>query len=213
MSKNSFYLVFGITGDPPHLGHEQVIINSYQFMKQSGMNISQFDLIPTFAPNLITGKTQPQANYDDRLAMCQIMADDLNHRLNFNVQVNEIEKRLHKSSGLKNYSINTIKALPKSTKLFILSADHFTGRWPKFRKWHQYQSLVAETGLLIQQRPGHRISLNFIRQLKTINPNIYVVHGMTDIDTSSTAIRNNLSAHINQLNPLIRQYITNHSLY
>ncbi|WP_154223376.1 nicotinate-nicotinamide nucleotide adenylyltransferase [Marinicella rhabdoformis] len=192
MTDSSFYLVFGLTADPPHKGHEQVIVNSHVFMQHAGLKVKQFDLIPTFNPNLIAGKHQPTADFEQRMTMCQLIADDLNKIHGFNVQVNDIERFLALATHKKSYSYETLKAINHPNKLFVLSADHFAGRWPKFRKWHEWQNLVKENGLLIHQRPRNKINQSFINQLKATNPNIFVAKGYPVVDVSSTLIRNAL---------------------
>ncbi len=213
MSGQGFYLVFGITADPPHLGHEQVIINSYQYMTSQQLTVTQFDLMPTYQANLIGDKKKPVADFNQRLKMCQITAADLNDRHGFNVQVNDLERTLSQQVKGKNYSIDTLSAIQHPHKMFVLSADHFAGRWPKFRKWHRYEDLVFQNGLLIHQRPGHPINNNFIKQLKSINPHVYVVSGLKDVSASSTQIRNNCSQHLDLLNKKIHFYLAAQQLY
>lgn len=208
MTDNSFHLIFGITADPPHKGHEQVILNSYEFMRNSGLKVEQFDLIPTFDPNLIAGKRQPTADFEQRMSMCQLIAEDLNKIHGFNVQVNDIERFLALATHKKSYSYETLKAIKHPNKLFVLSADHFAGRWPKFRKWHEWRNLVKENGLLIHQRPGHKINQSFINQLKAINPNIFVANGYPAVDVSSTFLRSRFTHLPNETKLLL-----NHNVY
>ena len=217
MPNNSFYLVFGLTADPPHKGHEQVIINSHAYMKKAGLIVQQFDLIPTFEPNLIAGKRQPVADFEQRMAMCQIIADELNKTKNFNVQVNDIERFLAFATHQKSYSYQTLKAIDHPNKLFVLSADHFAGRWPKFRKWYMWESLVKENGLLIHQRPGHNINNSFIGQLQDINPHVFVAQGYPEQAVSSTQIRHSFkqenTASTDLLNPLVYAYAQSNNIY
>lgn len=213
MSDQGFYLVFGLTADPPHLGHEQVIINSYQFMSSQQLAVAQFDLMPTYQANLIADKKKPMASFEQRLKMCQITAADLNDRLQLNVHVNDLERSLGQQGHNKNYSFDTLSAINHPHKMFVLSADHFAGRWPKFRKWHRYEDLVFQNGLLIHQRPGHPINHNFIKKLKSINPHVYVVSGYKDVAASSTQIRNNAKQHLGLLNKKIHFYLAAQQLY
>ncbi len=214
---NSFYLIFGLTADPPHKGHEQVIINSHEFMHKAGFEVSQFDLVPTFEPNLIAGKRQPVADFEQRMAMCQIIADDLNQNKKYNVRVNEIERFLAFATHQKSYSYQTLKAIDHPNKLFVLSADHFAGRWPKFRKWHKWQALIKENGLLIHQRPGHRINNSFIQQLQSTNTHVYIVKDFPEVAVSSTFIRKNFSQSMRGNQQILSQnvidFIAQHEIY
>ena len=37
----SYSIIFGLTADPIHLGHEQAVINGVDFIKSSGFEINQ----------------------------------------------------------------------------------------------------------------------------------------------------------------------------
>jgi nicotinate (nicotinamide) nucleotide adenylyltransferase len=220
----SFSIIFGLTADPIHKGHEQAIINGVEFLRNKGFEIRKFLLVPVFQPNLIANKKAPVAGFKQRFEMCELVAKRLSHDLNCCIVVSPIEQQLAETTGEKNYSFNTIKYLSnqnasvsigKSNRLFMVSADHFNGRWPKFRKWHNWQQILQYSGLLINQRPGHRINSSFLNELRDINPNIFAVSNRLSIDTSSTQIRENISsASIKQhLSEDVYQYIMRNKLY
>ena len=217
MKKPAYTLIFGLTADPIHLGHVQVIVNSFSFAKQHGLDIEKFLLVPTFQPNLIADKQQPRTAFEHRFNMCQLAVDEVIKQFNYPVYVSDIEKQLFEINQQKSYSYDTLNAIEAKHKLFVLSADHFAGRWPKFRKWHRWQELVKENGLLIHQRPGHSINLSFIQQLKEINADVYVVSGLPSIDVSSTQLRAELSKSSNISGQLISasvlSYLVKHKLY
>ena len=211
-----FQLVFGLTADPIHLGHEQVIINSIEYFRKLNKKIGQFLLVPVFNPNLIAGKKSPHASFDQRLEMCQLVANRLSKKLKTQILVSDIEKKLSQKTGKSNYSFDTLKALELKRGLVIACADHFKGRWPKFRKWHCWQNLVKGTGLLINRRPGNKINLNFIKGLQKINKDVYVVESDKSVNTSSTFIRKNIKCNFDMSNHLsddIMSYISQKSLY
>ncbi len=212
----AYTLVFGLTADPIHKGHKQVIINSFAYARMHGIEINKFLLVPTYQPNLIAGKQQPRTAYQHRYRMCELVTNEMIKYFNYPVEVSDIEKQLYLKSNKKSYSYDTLKAISDHNKLFVLSADHFAGRWPKFRKWHRWQTLVKENGLLIHQRPGHGINATFIQQLKTINPAIHLVKNLPAVDVSSTQIRQtiNTNAKQNQLiDEAVYQYIKQYGMY
>jgi nicotinate (nicotinamide) nucleotide adenylyltransferase len=212
----TFQVVFGLTADPIHLGHEQVIINSVQYMQEQGFGIEKFLLVPVYSPNLIVDKKAPKANFQQRFEMCELVAKRLSKQLNVEIVVSEIEKQLSQKSGKNNYSFDTLKDLNLSNGLFIASADHFKGRWPKFRKWYNWQELVQKSGLLINQRPGHSINRSFIQLLKQINPNILIVKNKKSVNTSSTYVRNHFSKSAQMPHHLsndIISYLAKHNIY
>lgn len=209
-------LVFGLTADPIHAGHEQVIHNSFAFAKDHDLVIKQFLLVPTYQPNLIAGKQQPRTAFKHRKAMCEQVATEIIKQFNYPVYVSDVEKQLYESTGQKSYSIDTLAAIEASSKLFVLSADHFAGRWPKFRQWHHWQALVKANGLLIHQRPGHGLNTAFIRHLQAINPHVHVVKDLPSVDVSSTQIRNsgpNQALQQGWISEPVYHYIQAHHLY
>ncbi len=218
MSKTQYTLVFGLTADPIHKGHEQVILNSFIFADQHKLSIKKFLLVPTYQPNLIANKQQPTTSFEHRFRMCELVATEVRNKFNYPVYTIDIEKKLFEKTNQKSYSYDTLHGIEAKHKLFVLSADHFAGRWPKFRKWHNWQQLVKENGLLIHQRPGHGINANFIRQLKDINPAVYVVTGLPSFDVSSTQLRAELSKDTalcgdDGVSHSVLKYIENQNIY
>jgi len=211
----TYTVIFGLTGDPIHKGHEQAIINGVHYLRECGFEIENFILIPVFQPNLIAGKKLPLASFDERIEMCKMVTKRLSAQLDCKMVVSEIEKQMAQNKCERSYSLNTIKQLDLPNSLFMVSADHFQGRWPKFRKWFGWQEILKYSGLLINQRPGHKINNAFIDQLKNINPEIYIVEKGTSVDTSSTNIRTNFysSDMVPYLSCDIIEYIKRNDLY
>jgi len=42
MNNNKFSIIFGLTADPIHLGHEQVIINGIDYCRDQGFDVEEF---------------------------------------------------------------------------------------------------------------------------------------------------------------------------
>lgn len=212
-------IVFGLTADPIHLGHEQAVINGIAYCREHGIEINQFLFMPVYQPNLIAGKKAPVASFQQRFDMCEIVAKRLSKKLDCKIETSMIEKQFAEFSGEKSYSFNTIKYMTgietKSTKLlFMISADHFQGRWPKFRKWFNWQELLNYTGLLINQRPGHKINVNFTNQLKTLNQDVFVIVNNKSVAISSSKIRSSSDLSILKfLSKDIADYVLNNDLY
>ncbi len=241
MIKTSFTVIFGLTADPIHLGHEQAIINGIEYCRDNGIEIEQFLLIPVFQPNLIANKKVPVASFEHRFHMCELVANRLSTRLGCDIQVSRIEKILSEKTGKKNFSYNTLRALnvglsslrewiPTSAGmteceeglterngncLFMISADHFHGRWPKFRKWYKWREILQYSGLLINQRPGNTINQSFITELRQINSNVFIVQNSDVVDVSSTEIRQGIDAEqvVGLLSLDVLGYIKNQNLY
>ena len=218
---HSYTVVFGLTADPIHLGHEQAIINGVNYCRKFNLEINQFLLMPVYQPNLIAGKKGPIATFQQRFDMCEIVAKRLSKKLDCKVEASLIEKQSSEALDEKSYSFNTIKYITesetesKSAKLlFMVSADHFQGRWPKFRKWFNWQELINYSGLLINQRPGHKININFISQLKKINKDIFVIEESKSVAISSSEIRaSNDLTKLKFLSKDIERYVLKANLY
>lgn len=221
MKSTPYTLIFGLTADPIHKGHEQVILNSFSFAKTQNIKIKEFLLVPTYHPNLIANKQQPRTAFHHRFKMCELVTKKLENQFNYPVYVTDIEQKLFNTNQQKSYSYDTLNAIKAKHKLFVLSADHFTGRWPKFRKWYKWQKLLKENGLLIHQRPGHSINMRFIAQLKTINPTIFVVSQLPQIKISSTQLRSDLRKNsslvaldlLKLIDESVLEYINNKHIY
>ncbi len=208
----SFSIVFGLTADPIHKGHEQALINGIDFLRDRGSVISKVLLVPVYFPNLIAEKKSPVATFQQRLTMCDIVAKRLSKKCDCEITASTIEKQLFEQKEKKSYSYNTIKALNLNHCLFMVSADHFEGRWPKFRKWHKWREILSLSGLLINQRPGHNVNERFINELKTLNKNVFVVNDCRQVNTSSSSLRK-MACSSNQLSTDIKNYIHQNNLY
>ncbi|TDR17501.1 nicotinate-nicotinamide nucleotide adenylyltransferase [Marinicella litoralis] len=215
--QKSHTLVFGLTADPIHQGHKQVILNSFTFAKQQNLSLEKFLLVPTYQPNLIADKQRPRTAFNHRLEMCELVANEIIKRYKYPVYVSDIEKQLFLKFNNKSFSFETLQAISAPHKLFVLSADHFAGRWPKFRKWLNWKQLVEANGLMIHQRPGHGINHGFINRLRDINSDVFVVKDLPTIEISSTLLRAELIKHEkpddSYLSERVFKYIQKHSIY
>lgn len=209
--------VYGLTADPIHRGHEQVIKNTLNKAEEMGLETTGFILVPTYRPNLIADKSAPIATFEQRFEMCRLVAKDLSRELKTDFTVSDIEKTI--SQDEPSYTYNTLDALSKNhdNLILIISSDHAHGHAPKFRQWHRWQDLINRFGLMVHERPGHPINDCFIEHLKEHNPNVYVTKNKPTIDISSSRLRNAysygaevLEAHIN---PAVDTYIQDQNLY
>ncbi len=210
-----FTLVFGLTADPIHKGHAQVIINSINYLCNQNKKIKRVIIIPVYSPNLIANKNKPVATFKQRYQMCCLVAKQLSRQLQCPIKVSKIEKKLAKKNHQPNYSYNTLKALQLKNPLFLVSADHFQGQKPKFSQWYKWQELIKISGLLINQRADTKINLMFIAQLKQQNKAVYLVEAKKTIAISSTQIRENIKDKSIQkyLNKDVANYIAQHGVY
>lgn len=187
---DKIHWVFGLTADPIHRGHEQVIKNTLDQARELDLKTAGIILVPTYQPNLIADKTAPTASFEQRLAMCQLVAKDLSEELDIDITVSDIEQRIHNEQP--SYTYYTLDALAKDhdNLILIISSDHAHGHAPKFRQWHRWDELINRFGLIIHERPGYPLNDCFVSYLKELNPNVYVAKNQTSIDISSSRLRN-----------------------
>ncbi|GAA4808938.1 putative nicotinate-nucleotide adenylyltransferase [Marinicella pacifica] len=209
--------VYGLTADPIHRGHEQVIKNTLEKAEELGLETSSFILVPTYRPNLIADKSAPIASFEQRFDMCQLVAKDLSRELKTDITVSDIEKTISRDEP--SYTYNTLDALSKNhdNLILIISSDHAHGHAPKFRQWHRWQDLINRFGLMVHERPGHPINDCFIEHLKEHNPYVYVTKNQPAIDISSSRLRQvyayGAEASEKHINPAVDSYIKNFELY
>lgn len=209
--------VFGLTADPIHRGHEQVVKNTLNIAASLDLNTNQFIFVPTYQPHLIADKSTPSADFKDRLAMCELVANELSHEMNAKITVSDIEQKIH--SEQPSYTYDTLDALSKKydNLILIMSSDHAHGHAPKFRQWHRWDDLINRFGLMIHERPGYPLNDCFVNYLKELNPNVYATKNQPSIDTSSSRIRHayGYGAEVSEeyINPLVDRYIKRLDLY
>ncbi|KAA3646066.1 MAG: nicotinate-nicotinamide nucleotide adenylyltransferase [Proteobacteria bacterium] len=209
--------VYGLTADPIHRGHEQVIKNTLDKARELDLKTAGIILVPTYQPNLIADKTAPTASFEQRLAMCQLVAKDLSKELSKDITVSDIEQRIHNEQP--SYTYYTLDALAKDhdNLILIISSDHAHGHAPKFRQWHRWDELINRFGLIIHERPGYPINDCFVSHLKEHNPNVYTVKNQPGIDISSSRLRQTYAYGAEpkdkQLNTLVADYIREVGLY
>jgi len=214
---SSITWVYGLTADPIHRGHEQVIKNTLSKARGLGLKTARVILVPTYRPNLIGDKSAPTASFEQRLDMCQMVAKELSRELNTDITVSDIEEKIH--TDQPSYTYDTLTALSQNhtNLILIISSDHAHGHAPKFRQWHRWQDLINDFGLMIHERPGQPINDCFIEHLKEHNPNVYVAKNQPTIDISSSRLRNayNYGADVSEqlINPMIDGYIKQFALY
>ncbi len=221
MTTKNFTWVFGLTADPIHRGHEQVIINTLEVAKNNYLSSEQVLLMPTYQPNLIDDKKAPQADFKDRLKMCSLTAEDLQSKIATTITVSDIEKTLYQKQQQPSFTYESLDALSSDYEnlMLIISSDHAHGHAPKFRKWHRWDELISRFGLIIHERPGYPLNDCFVSYLKELNPaaDVYVAKNQPSIEVSSSQIRNayNYGAEPTdaQINPVVAEYIQSLGLY
>jgi nicotinate-nucleotide adenylyltransferase len=219
-------LLFGGSFNPPHLGHTIVIEQAFELVPQ----LDELWILPTF--NHAFGKNSAPAA--DRLAMCQLLVEDLRERQSSALSGAELVKRAsaagrlqaaeharlqartikvctyeidNQSTGSTYQTLQSLKALyPQHSFSFLMGSDQL----PKFDQWDDYQQLLEEMPFYVYPRGSHRHDIVF--------PHMTLLESPTQIITniSSTLVRDRLSQHQSVshiLSPTIANYLRDHHLY
>ena len=134
-------VVFGGTFDPPHLGHQEVIVGL-----RSNLRLPLL-VVPNGHP---AHRRTPSASPEDRLRMTQLMVQGVGDPL---VSVSDLEVRRPGPS----YTADTLARLaadePERPLLLALGSDAARGLW----RWHRPDRVAALARLVVFDRPGARI--------------------------------------------------------
>ncbi len=191
-------VLFGGSFNPPHLGHKIIIAQAFELIP----DLDELWILPcfrhTFQKNLAPAK--------DRLAMCQLLLDNLAPDIKTKVRLEtvEIDKRL---SGETLEALHILKKnYPQNKFSFLMGTDQLGS----FNKWKNWEKLIQELPFYIYPRAGYSNSLKF--------PNMTLLSSPTQVVTnlSSTLIRQRLEKNlpINHLIPkTIYNYIKTKRLY
>ena len=192
--------LFGTSADPPHLGHQSILLWLAQ----------EFDQVAVWAAdNPYKAKQSPIC---DRAEMLRLLIETLPTERTGPLGKVRVNQQLS-----DRYSINSItrarKIWPKARFHFVVGADLIA----QMPKWYQAKEIFSQVDILVFPRPGYPIegpALSALRRLTTVN----IAHPPAQHDVSSSRFRQTCCADdadiVNEdLPPIIRDYITEHNLY
>ena len=192
--------LFGTSADPPHLGHQSILL----WLSE------QFDQVVVWAAD--NPYKERQSPIGDRAQMLRLLIDTLQPAAaTSNISVNQ--------QLSDRYSINSItrarQIWPKADFSFVVGADLLA----QLPKWYQAQEIFKQVKILVFPRPGYPLEqtpLDNLRQLATVE----IAHPPVQYDVSSSTYRQTrcdsdrqLAYSFGTLPPIIRDYITEHNLY
>lgn len=206
--------IFGGTFDPVHFGH----LRSAEEVRQD-FGLEKVFLVPVFVPPHKRGDRIGDA--DERMAMLKIAT-----RRNPFLRPCDAEIR----RGGVSYSIDTVRAMARKYDeiFFVVGIDAFA----EIDTWHTYEDLFRETSFIVMVRPGERshdcgvgmlpetvrplVCQTGAETLEHISGRKIIFHHVTQLDISSTKIRNyiNKGASIRYLVPCeVERFIIEKGLY
>ncbi len=187
--------IYGGSFNPIHKGHTELAAS----IVQQGLVDELWLLVSPLNP-LKQGETSDIAEYEHRLSMARLAAEDIE-----GVKVSDFEKNL----PLPSYTITTLgelhKAYPEHEFVLVIGADN----WERFPRWYHAQEIIDTYSILIYRRPGCEMD-------ETLLPPSVQVVDTPLYDISSTEIRESAKKGrmpLKWVDRKVATYISVHHLY
>jgi nicotinate (nicotinamide) nucleotide adenylyltransferase len=225
-----YRLVFGLSADPVHVGHVEMVTQSARKLSQRGFQIADVLLVPVFRRNPVgVDKKRIPETYHHRLMMCALAACDIADRLGVEherVQASAIEAELARDRSGPNYTAETLtflkmRSAPGTALIFLISSELVSGSAPQFGQWYRPATILKLASLAICPRPGYPPNPDFVRGLMASRAQVIVLDEVTTPDIAATDLRALLSAgHSPQalayqglLSPSVAGYLASNNFY
>jgi len=134
--------VYGGSFNPPHVAHAMVA--SWLLWTDQ---VDEVWMVPVFRHAFEGVHGKKLAPYERRVQWCQLMQDDVDHR----IRVSTIESEL----PVPSYSIDTLRALktkhPEKVFQLVIGADVI----PDLPKWKEWEKIAVEFSPIIVGRGGY----------------------------------------------------------
>lgn len=221
-------LMFGLSADPIHSAHSQVLISVIRALKQHDIHIHNIFIVPVYRRNPVgeTHKTSLPETFDHRLATCQIAGNAIESALSdpsIKVTITDIARTLSLKTSKPNYDVETLKALMQRGEewFYQISSDLLTGEKPEFSQWHQPELLARLATLVIVHRPLYPLNETYLDQIAAARGRFIILDDLPHIAISSTRIRQRLAlgedptilADEGLLHPAVAEYIRSNNIY
>lgn len=196
-------VMLGGSFDPVHLGH--------LFLLHCAVSLTDHERIVIVPAALSNFKqdARPSASAEDRMNMIRLALEDYHDLYPSDRDAELVICDDEMRRGGVSYTSDTVRLLLSRYGLekisIIIGDDHIAS----LTKWHEFEYLKEHVRFLICSRNPDRSVWNLIPEGLD-----YVALGNTELfRESSTAIREDLSSHLDYLSPKVRQYVKEHNLY
>ncbi len=204
MENTKLKLVFGTSADPIHEGHVELLVDAAHALTARGYQIAEIVLLPVYRHHSVQDsvKRSLPLSYDDRFALCQLAATEIEDKLKGLVEkisVSNLEKELVWQNSRPNFTTETMQAMRKQTEAgtelaFLIGADSFSGEQPSFSQWYRWQELIQNVILVLSPREGYPPNRDFVQSLSEQGGKIVYLEEIKVLDISSAQIRKMLEA-------------------
>jgi nicotinate (nicotinamide) nucleotide adenylyltransferase len=199
-----FTLFYGLSADPVHQGHIDLVTAAVTELRGRGYDISLVLLVPVYRRNPVgeQAKNSLPETYEDRVQLAELAAGVMSERLagtGCAVKVSQAARELAERSGGPNYDLETLRyvrenEVPGSDLLFLMSAELVSGPDPEFARWHEPVEIARLATLVIAPRPGYPPNMNFLTVLTAEGGHFIYLNSVVTMDISSSQIRERLTA-------------------
>ncbi|MBN1246053.1 MAG: nicotinate-nicotinamide nucleotide adenylyltransferase [Anaerolineae bacterium] len=226
----TYRLIFGLSADPVHAGHVDMVAGSGRGLIERGYNLGEILLVPVYRRNPVgADKASLPESYHHRFAMCGLAAREIARRLDMapgRVRASDIEAHLARGHTRPNYTAETLTALrlrsaPGTGLIFLISSELVAGPNPQFARWYRPEVILKVAALAICPRPGYAANAPYLRALMARGANIVLLPEVTTPAVAATELRARLRmgqspaalVYHGLLLPSVARYIGEHSLY
>ena len=192
-------LIFGLSANPVHFGHIELVIGAYENLLDLGYNVAQILIIPVYRRNPVGNqKDDLPGTYEQRVSMCELAALEMcKINPNIDVSVSRLEAYLAQKSDNPNYTAETLTHLqshgsPDLDLIFLISSELVSGVKPEFSQWYQTETILEVTSLAVCPRPGFCINQSYINKLTDNGGRFIILDNVQTPDISSAALRKRL---------------------
>jgi len=204
MALTMFTLFYGLSADPVHQGHVDLVTAAVTELHDRGYVVAEVLLVPVYRRNPVgeQPKNGLPATYEDRVRMTGLAAAAMSERLagtglavTFTVSL--AARELAMRSGGPNYDLETLRYVRKEAEgelLYLMSAELVSGPDPEFARWHQPVELARIATLTIAPRPGYPPNTSFLKVLTAEGGRFIYLNSVVTMDISSSQIRERLVA-------------------
>jgi nicotinic acid mononucleotide adenylyltransferase len=202
-----FTLFYGLSADPVHQGHIDLVTAAVTELDGRGYEVSLVLLVPVYRRNPVGEQSKhglPET-YQDRVRMTALAAGVIGERLagtgtsTCAVEVSLAARELAERSGGPNYDLETLRYIrdglePGRELLYLMSAELVSGPHPEFARWHEPVEIARLATLVIAPRPGYPPNTNFLSGLAAEGGRFLYLNSVVTMDISSSQIREQLMA-------------------
>lgn len=224
-------LVYGLSADPAHQAHINLVVDAAKALIALGFDIVRILIIPVYRRNPVGAKHKDALpeTFEHRFAMCQLAAREIGQRLagqGGSVEVSRIEQKLVQFTERPNFTVETLHALQAGEAagtdlILLLGSDLVSGDDPELGHWHQPEKLAQLGTLAIYPRPGHRSNEAFLKSLERTGAHFVHLDEVSQSDITARQIRERLETSDDPLvlsqegllTESVALYIKEHTLY